>query len=170
MGNIAASNAIWVNSFGIQRRKGNTKKATSNLRFMAPINYNENESSNEEEEDVNVEVGAFQYQYRPNKKPSSSFAKKSSHASIGYSSKESSPSSAKKVAKKHQLQAVDDKKATKKQKAMDLNCSDSDKSILETKLSSTPKKKSEMDKMKEQLKQSQAQFDQMQKMIQALTQ
>jgi hypothetical protein len=36
MGNIAALNAIWVRSFGIQRRKGNTKKATSNLRFMAP--------------------------------------------------------------------------------------------------------------------------------------
>ena len=63
MGNIAALNAIWVRSFGIQRRKGNTKKATSNLRFMAPINYNE--SSNEEEE-VDVEVGEFQYQYHPN--------------------------------------------------------------------------------------------------------
>ncbi len=26
MGNFAASNAIWVKSFGIKRRKGNTKK------------------------------------------------------------------------------------------------------------------------------------------------
>ena len=113
------------------------KKATSNLRFMAPINYNE--SSNEEEE-VDVEVGAFQYQYHPNIKPLSSVARKSSCASIGYSSKESSPSSAKKGTKKRQLQAADDKKPTKKERKLDLNSSDSDNSILDTKPSSTETK------------------------------
>ncbi len=135
---------------------------------MAPIYYKE--SSNEEEVVVDEEVGAFQYQYCPNIKPSSSVARISSSASIGYSSKESSPSSAKKDTKKHQLQAADDKKGTKKEKIMDLNSSDSDNIILDTKTSSTPKKKSEMDKTKEQLKQSQTQFDELHKMLQALTQ
>jgi hypothetical protein len=169
MGNIAASNAIWVKSFGIQRRKGNTKKTTSNLRFMALINYNES-SNEEEEEEVDVEVGAFQYQYHPNITTSSSVANKSSNTSIGYSSKESSPSSAKKGTKKCQLQAADDKKPTKKERKLDLNSSDSDNSILDTTPSNTPKKKSEMDKMKEQLKQNQTHYDELHKMIQALTQ
>ena len=88
-----------------------------------------------------MEVGEFQYRYRPNITTSSSVARKLSSASIGYSSKEPLPSSAKKGTKKRQLQAADDKKPTKKEKIMDLNSSDSDKSILETKSSSTPKKK-----------------------------
>jgi hypothetical protein len=113
MGNIAASNAIWVKSFGIKRRKGNTKKTTSNLRFMAPVNYNK--SFNKEEE-VDVEVGEFQCQYHPNITTSSSVARKSSSAGIGYSSKEPSPSSAKKGTYKRQLHAADDKKPKKKER------------------------------------------------------
>jgi hypothetical protein len=117
-----------------------------------------------------VEVGAFQYQYCPNITTSSSIAKKWTSASIGYSSKEMSPSSAKKGTKKCQLQAADDKKPTKKERKLDLNSSDSDNSILDTTPSSTPKKKSEMDKMKKQRKQNQTQYDELHKMLQAITQ
>jgi hypothetical protein len=78
--------------------------------------------------------------------------------------------SANKGTYKCQLHAADDKKPTKKDKIMDLNSSDSDNSILDRKLRSAPKKNSEMDEMKEQLKQNQTQFDELHKMIQALSQ
>ena len=48
MGNIAASNAIWVRTYGTRRKKGNVPKSTA-LSNIAPIDYNE-ESNNEYEE------------------------------------------------------------------------------------------------------------------------
>ena len=50
IGNIAASNAIWVETYGPRRKKGNVKKSAS-LRHVAPIDYNEG-SNNEDEEEV----------------------------------------------------------------------------------------------------------------------
>ena len=40
IGNIAASNAIWVETYGPRRKKGNVKKSAS-LRHVAPIDYND---------------------------------------------------------------------------------------------------------------------------------
>ena len=50
MGNIAASNAIWVVTYGTRRKKGNVPKSTA-LRHIAPIDYNET-SNNEDEEEL----------------------------------------------------------------------------------------------------------------------
>lgn len=54
IGNIAASNAVWVKTFGDRRKKGNIKKVSS-LRQIAPINYNEGSNEEEEEEDYDIE-------------------------------------------------------------------------------------------------------------------
>ena len=49
IGNIAASNAIWVETYGTRRKKGNRKKSDS-LRHVAPIDYNEGSNEENEEE------------------------------------------------------------------------------------------------------------------------
>lgn len=86
MGNIAASNAVWVNIFDTKRRKGNTKKPSFNLRMITPVDYNE--GSNDDENGNIEEESGITYQY-PNKKPTSdSYATNSSTILSGYSSLE----------------------------------------------------------------------------------
>ena len=62
MGNIAASNAIWVRTYGTRRKKGNRKKSES-LRHVAPIDYNEGSNNEYEEENIGSDEELFDYQF-----------------------------------------------------------------------------------------------------------
>ncbi len=168
MGNIAASNAVWVNTFGTKRRKGNTKKLSSNLRRIAPVDCNEG-SNDGEDEDIEEESG-IPYQYQPKRAPSPSTVKKSSATLSGYSSPEPSPSSSQNATSKRLLNPDDEAKKNKKKKDWEQDESGSDNSILEIKKPSATKKYTESDLIKEQLKMSQNRFDQMNKMCLVLTQ
>jgi hypothetical protein len=117
MGNIAASNAVWVNTFGTKRRKGNNKKPSSNLRRITPVDYNEG-SNDDEDEDIKEDSG-IPYQYKLKKATSSSSVKKSCATLRGYSSPEPSPSFSQKATSKRQLNPDDEAKKNKKKKDLD---------------------------------------------------
>ena len=62
MGNIAASNAIWVETYGTRRKKGNVPKSTA-LHHIAPIDYNETSNNEDEEEIIGSDKELFDYQF-----------------------------------------------------------------------------------------------------------
>jgi hypothetical protein len=131
IGNIAASNAVWVKTFGNRRKKGNIKKATS-LRNIALINYNEGSNDEDEEEDLEYEKDAA-YQYNTNIPTFSSYAKKSSTIPKRHSSLEPSPSSLRKPKSKRPIKSEGVAQAQKKTKILDLDESESNNSILDVK-------------------------------------
>ena len=73
MGNIAASNAIWVETYGTRRKKGNVPKSTS-LRHIAPIDYNEGSNNEDEDENIGSDEELFDYQFHSDI-PTSSYKK-----------------------------------------------------------------------------------------------
>jgi hypothetical protein len=73
IGNIAASNPIWVETYGTRRKKGNVTKSTF-LHNIAPIDYNEGSKIEDEEEDIGSDEELFDFQSHSNI-PTSSYKK-----------------------------------------------------------------------------------------------
>ena len=73
IGNIVASNAIWAETYGTRRKKGNRKKSDS-LRHVAPIDYNEGSNNEDEEENIGSDEELFDYQFHSDI-PTSSYKK-----------------------------------------------------------------------------------------------
>jgi hypothetical protein len=73
MGNIAASNTIWVETYGSRRKKGNVPKSTA-LGHIAPIDYNEGSNNEDEEENIGSDEELFDYQFHSDI-PTSSYKK-----------------------------------------------------------------------------------------------
>jgi hypothetical protein len=73
MGNIAASNAIWVETYGTRRKKGNVPKSTA-LCHIAPIDNNEGSNNEDEEENIGSDEKLFDYQFHSDI-PTSSYKK-----------------------------------------------------------------------------------------------
>ena len=165
MGNIAASNAIWVRTYGTRRKKGNVPKSTA-LRNIAPIKYNE--ESNDEYEDKNKgsDEELFNNQIHPDI-PTSSLTKDQKPTPKRRSSSEPSPSTSLKPAPKQKIKSEPAAKGKKKREILELLNSDSDDSLLLGK--KKPKQMDDMDLIKEQLKATQDQYAQINKLITNLT-
>jgi hypothetical protein len=161
IGNIAASNAVWVITFGARRKKGNIKK-TASLRNIAPVNYSEGSNDDDEEEYIEEE-GGVAYQYHTHIPNVSTFAKKLKTILKRHSSPEPSPSSSQKTLSKRTNKHDPASKTNKKRKILDLDESGSNNSILEVKI--LPKKDQDMKLIKEQLKVTQEQYAKMSKHI-----
>ena len=126
IGNIAASNAIWVETYGPRRKKGNVKKSAS-LRHVAPIDYNE--GSNNEEEVFRSDEEGFDYQFHSDI-PTSSHKKDKKATQKRLSSSEPSPSSFLKPPATPKIKSEPAAKGKKKREILELLHSDSDNSLL----------------------------------------
>lgn len=167
IGNIAASNAVWVKTFGDRRKKGNIKKVSS-LRQIAPINYNEGSNEEEEEEDYDIEEEEVTSdQYNTEFPTFSSYAKKKSTTPKSHSPPQLSPSSLRKPTTNKSIKSETVTKTQKKRKTLDLEESESDNSILM--VEKLPKKSDEMELIKQQLRMTQEQYSQMNNLILTLT-
>ena len=165
IGNIAASNAIWVETYGTRRKKGNRKKSDS-LRHVAPIDYNERSNEENEEEIFGSDEEGFDYQFHSDI-PTSSHKKDKKATPKRLSSSEPSPSSFLKPAPKQKIKSEPAAKGKKKREILELDDSDSDDSLLlENKKT---KQMDDMDLIKEQLKATQDQYAQINKLITNLT-
>jgi hypothetical protein len=165
IGNIAASNAIWVETYGTRRKKGNRKKSDS-LRHVAPIDYNEGSNEEEEEEVFGSDEEGFDYQFHSDI-PTSSHKKDKKATPKRLSSSDPSPSSFLKPAAKPKLKSEPAAKRKKKREILELLHSDSDDSLLLGK--KKPKQMDDMDLIKQQLKATQDQYAQMSNLILNLT-
>jgi hypothetical protein len=165
IGNIAASNTIWVETYGTRRKKGNVKKSTS-LRHIAPIDYNEGSTNENEEEDIRSDEEIFDYQFISDI-PTSSYKKDKKATPKRHSSSEPSPSSYLKPAAKRQIKSETVAKGKKKREILELVDSESDNSLLLG--GKKPKKLDDMDLIKQQLKATQDQYAQMSNLILNLT-
>jgi hypothetical protein len=128
IGNIAASNAIWVETYGTRRKKGNRKKSDS-LRHIAPIDYNEGSNEEDEEEVFGSDVEGFDYQFHSDI-PISSHKKDKKATPKRLSSSDPSPSSFLKPAAKPKIKSEPAAKGKKKREILELIHSDSDDSLL----------------------------------------
>lgn len=165
IGNIAASNAIWVETYGTRRKKGNRKKSDS-LRHVAPIDYNEGSNEENEEEVFGSDEEGFDYQFHSDI-PTSSHKKDKKATPKRLSSSDPSPSSFLKPAPKQKIKSEPAAKGKKKREILELDDSDSDDSLLlENKKT---KQMDDMDLIKEQLKATQDQYAQINKLITNLT-
>ena len=128
MGNIAASNAICVETYGTRRKKGNRKKNDS-LRHVAPIDYNEGSNEEDEEEVSGSDEEGFDYQFHSDI-PISSHKKDKKATPKRLSSSDPSPSSFLKSAAKTKIKSEPAAKGKKKREILELIDSDSDDSLL----------------------------------------
>ena len=165
IGNIAASNAIWVETYGTRRKKGNHKK-TDSLRHVAPIDYNEGSNNEDEEENIGSDEKLFDYQFHSDI-PTSSYKKDQKLTPKRRSSSEPSPSSYLKPAAERQIKSETAAKGKKKREILELDDSESDNSLLLGNKRS--KQMDEMDLIKQQLKATQDQYAQMSNLILNLT-
>ena len=165
IGNIAASNAIWVETYGTIRKKGNRKKSDF-LRHVAPIDYNEGSNEENEEEVFGSDEEGFDYQFHSDI-PTSSHKKDKKATPKRLSSSDPSPSSFLKPAPKQKIKSEPAAKGKKKREILELLNSDSDDSLLLGK--KKPKQMDDMDLIKEQLKATQDQYAQINKLITNLT-
>ena len=165
IGNIAASNAIWVETYGTRRKKGNRKKSDS-LRHVAPIDYNEGSNEEDEEEVFGSDEEGFDYQFHSDI-PTSSHKKDKKATPKRLSSSDPSPSSCLKPAAKPKIKSEPAAKGKKKREILELDESESDNSLLLGNKRS--KQMDEMDLIKQQLKATQDQYAQMSNLILNLT-
>ena len=165
MGNIAASNAIWVRTYGTRRKKGNVPKSTA-LHNIAPIDYNEESNNEYEEENKGSDEELFNYQFHPDI-PTSSLKKDQKPTPKRRSSSEPSPSTSLKPAAKRQNKPATAAKGNKKREILELDDSESDNGVSLGK--KRTKQMDDMDLIKEQLKATQDQYAQMSNLILNLT-
>jgi len=164
MGNIAASNAIWVVTYGTRRKKGNVPKSTA-LRNIAPIDYNEGSNNEDEEENIGSDEELFDYQFHSDIPTSKKKGQKPTPKRR--SSSEPSPSSYLKPAAERQIKSETAAKGKKKREILELDDSESDNSLLLG--NKRAKQMDDMDLIKQQLKATQDQYAQMSNLILNLT-
>jgi hypothetical protein len=154
MGNIAASNAIWVETYGTRRKKGNVPKSTA-LHHIAPIDYNEGSNNEDKAENIGSDEELFDNQLHSDI-PTSSYKKDQNPTPKRRSSSEPSPSSYLKPAAKRIIKSETVARGKKKREILELDDSESDKSLLLG--NKRAKQMDDMDLFKQQLKATHDQY------------